>query len=197
MEMTQELSLERGLSFDKTQYEKEFEEHRNLSRTASSGTFKGGLADSSEKTTMLHTSTHLMLAGLRKYLGDHVHQAGSNITQERIRFDFTHGEKVSKDILEKVEVYVNEAIAKGCHVRIEEMAKDEAKASGVEGSFWDKYPERVHVYVVESTDGTIYSKELCGGPHVENTGTIRGKFSIIKEESSSAGVRRVKAILSL
>lgn len=197
MEMIQELSLERGLSFDKTQYEKEFEEHRNLSRTASSGTFKGGLADSSEKTTMLHTSTHLMLAGLRKYLGDHVHQAGSNITQERIRFDFTHGEKVSKDILEKVEVYVNEAIAKGCHVRIEEMAKDEAKASGVEGSFWDKYPERVHVYVVESTDGTIYSKELCGGPHVENTGTIRGKFSIIKEESSSAGVRRVKAILSL
>ena len=197
MKMIQELSLERGLSFDKTQYEKEFEEHRNLSRTASSGTFKGGLADSSEKTTMLHTSTHLMLAGLRKYLGDHVHQAGSNITQERIRFDFTHGEKVSKDILEKVEVYVNEAIAKGCHVRIEEMAKDEAKASGVEGSFWDKYPERVHVYVVESTDGTIYSKELCGGPHVENTGTIRGKFSIIKEESSSAGVRRVKAILSL
>ncbi|QQS61268.1 MAG: alanine--tRNA ligase [Candidatus Moraniibacteriota bacterium] len=195
MEMTQELSLEKGISVDRSQYEKEFEEHRNLSRTASAGTFKGGLADSSEKTTMLHTTTHLMLAGLRKYLGDHVHQAGSNITQERIRFDFTHGEKVESEILKKVEKYVNEAIVNGCHVFIKEMSKDEAKAEGVEGSFWEKYPNRVSVYSVESDDGTIYSRELCGGPHVESTNAISGKFAIIKEQSSGAGIRRVKAVL--
>jgi len=197
MEMTEELAFERNIEIDRDQYEKEFEEHRNLSRTASSGTFKGGLADSSEQTTALHTVTHLMLAGLRMYLGDHVHQAGSNITAERTRFDFTHPEKVSREILDKVEAYVNTAIQKGCRVRVEDMDKEEARLSGVEGSFWEKYPDRVHVYSVEDEEGKIYSRELCGGPHVDSTVAIRGIFRIVKEQSSSAGVRRVKAILEI
>lgn len=194
-EMTVELAQEKGICIDEKEYKKEFEEHRNLSRTASSGIFKGGLADQSEKTTKLHTLTHLLLAGLRLYLGDHVHQAGSNITAERTRFDFTHPEKVDKDVLEKIEKYVNNAISQGCYVRIEEMDKKEAKEKGVEGSFWEKYPDRVHVYSVEDAQGNVYSRELCGGPHVENTDKIQGTFHIIKEQSSSAGVRRIKAIL--
>jgi len=194
-EMTEELARERGIAIDSKEYEREFEEHRNLSRTASAGTFKGGLADASEKTTALHTVTHLMLAGLRKYLGDHVHQAGSNITAERTRFDFTHPEKVDRKTLDEVESYVNEAIAKGCRVRVEEMDKQAARDAGVEGSFWEKYPERVKVYIVEDGEGAIYSRELCGGPHVEETAAIRGTFRITKEQSSSAGIRRVKAVL--
>jgi alanyl-tRNA synthetase len=136
-----------------------------------------------------------MLAGLRKYLGDHVHQAGSNITAERSRFDFTHPEKVSREVLDQVEAYVNEAIQKRASVEIVQMKKEEAKASGVEGSFWEKYPDVVNVYQIKAYDGSIYSRELCGGPHVENTGTITGIFKIVKEEASSAGVRRVKAVL--
>jgi alanyl-tRNA synthetase len=145
---------------------------------------------------MLHTATHLMLAGLRKYLGDGVHQAGSTITEERTRFDFMHPEKVSREILDKVEAYVNEAIAKKCAMTTEVMEKGKAKEAGVEGSFWEKYPEKVTVYAVKSADGTVYSQELCGGPHVGNTGEIVGQFKIVKEEASSAGVRRIKAILS-
>lgn len=175
----------------------EFQKHQELSRTASAGKFKGGLADHSEKVTALHTATHLMLAGLRKELGDGVHQAGSNITEERTRFDFTHPEKVSRDILGRVEAYVNEAISKGAVVTTEIMDKAAAKEAGVEGSFWEKYPEKVTVYRVQAPDGTIYSQELCGGPHVASTKNIAtfGTFKITKEEASSAGVRRVKAIL--
>jgi len=195
LEMTEELASERGISVDADAFQEEFRKHQELSRTASAGKFKGGLADHSEKVTMLHTSTHLMLAGLRKYLGDHVHQAGSNITEERTRFDFTHPEKVSREILDKVEAYVNEAIAAGCPMTVEQVPKEEAKAQGVEGSFWEKYPEKVNVYMAKSDEGTVYSAELCGGPHVGNTGDIKGKFRIIKEEASSAGVRRVKAVL--
>ena len=136
-----------------------------------------------------------MLAGLRKYLGEHVHQAGSNITAERTRFDFTHGEKVDRGTLDKVEAYVNEVIRNKCNVVIEEMDKNTAMESGVEGSFWERYPDIVNVYMIRSSDGTIYSKELCGGPHVKNTGDIKGTFKITKEEASSAGVRRVKAVL--
>ncbi|MCR4330858.1 MAG: alanine--tRNA ligase, partial [Patescibacteria group bacterium] len=166
-----------------------------LSRAGAEQKFKGGLSDTGEKTTMLHTCTHLMLAGLRTFLGEGVHQAGSNITAERTRFDFTHPEKVSREVLDKVEQYVNEAIGKGCAVVIEQMPKKEAKEAGVEGSFWEKYPDVVNVYAVKCDDGTVYSRELCGGPHVENTTAIKGVFKIIKEEASSAGVRRVKAIL--
>jgi len=195
LEMTKELAAEYGVSIDARAFKEEFRKHQDLSRTASAGKFKGGLADHSEKVTMLHTSTHLMLAGLRKYLGEHVHQAGSNITEERTRFDFTHPEKVSRDILDDVESYVNEAIAMRCVVAMEQIPKEDAKAQGVEGSFWEKYPETVNVYAVKNDKGTTYSAELCGGPHVANTGDIKGTFRIIKEEASSAGVRRIKAIL--
>jgi alanyl-tRNA synthetase len=195
LEMTEELAAESGVSIDAEAFKDEFRKHQDLSRTASAGKFKGGLADHSEKVTMLHTATHLMLAGLRKYLGDHVHQAGSNITEERTRFDFTHPEKVSREVLEKVEAYVNEAIGKHCPMDMEQVSKTDAKARGVEGSFWEKYPEIVNVYSAKSDDGTVYSAELCGGPHVGNTGDIKGRFRIVKEEASSAGVRRIKAIL--
>lgn len=196
IEMTEELALERGRSIDKEAFKQKMAEHQSLSRRGAEQKFKGGLADSGEVTTMLHTATHLMLAGLRTYLGDHVHQAGSNITAERSRFDFTHTEKVPRDILDKVEAYVNEAIRKGAAVRITQMPKEEAKASGVEGSFWEKYPDVVNVYEIRADDGTVYSRELCGGPHVETTTAIRGTFRIEKEEASSAGVRRVRAVLS-
>jgi len=195
LELTLELASERGVAVDKKEFQAEMEKHQALSRAGAGEKFKGGLADTSEKTTMLHTSTHLMLAGLRKYVGEHVHQAGSNITQERTRFDLTHPEKVPRDILDKVEGYVNEAIGKKCDVVIEEMPKEEAQKAGVEGSFWEKYPDTVNVYKVICSDGSVYSQELCGGPHVKNTGDIKGVFRITKEEASSAGVRRVKAVL--
>ncbi len=179
-------------------FKKKMKEHQALSRAGAAQKFKGGLADTSEETTALHTATHLMLAGLRKYLGEHVHQAGSNITAERTRFDFTHGEKVSREVLDQVEAYVNDAIDKNCAVTMEQVAKEDARSAGVEASFWDKYPDVVNVYTVVAQDGTIYSQELCGGPHVEKTGDIalNGKrFVIEKESASSAGVRRIKATL--
>lgn len=135
-----------------------------------------------------------MLAGLRKVLGDHIHQAGSNITAERLRFDFTHPEKMTPEQISAVENYVNEAISSGLTVTMTNMDKNEAKASGVEGSFWEKYPDIVKVYSMVGANGVTYSRELCGGPHVENSQDM-GKFKIIKEESSSSGVRRIKAVL--
>jgi len=195
IEMTKEIAEENDIKVDEKGFHEEMKKHQKLSRKGAEQKFKGGLADSSEITTMLHTATHLMLAGLRKYLGNGVHQAGSNITEERLRFDFTHPEKVDRETLGKVEEYVNEAIGKKCDVVMEQMPKEEAQKTGVEGSFWEKYPEVVTVYCVKCEDGTIYSQELCGGPHVKNTEDINGVFKIKKEESSSAGVRRVKAIL--
>lgn len=197
IELTQEIAKEQGIVVDMAGFNEEFKKHQDLSRTASAGKFKGGLADNSAKVTAYHTATHLMLAGLRKELGSGIHQAGSNITEERTRFDFTHPEKVSREILDRVEVYVNEAIASGAVVATVIMDKEAAKAAGVEGSFWEKYPEKVTVYQVAAPDGTVYSRELCGGPHVVTTADIAsfGKFKIIKEEASSAGVRRVKAVL--
>lgn len=135
-----------------------------------------------------------MLAGLRKVLGAHVHQAGSNITAERLRFDFTHPEKMTPEQVAAVENYVNTAISSGLTVTVTNMDKNEAKESGVEGSFWEKYPDIVKVYSMVGADGVSYSRELCGGPHVENSKEM-GKFKIMKEESSSAGVRRIKAVL--
>ncbi len=197
IELTQELAVEQGRTIDIAAFKAAMEKHAEDSRAGADQKFKGGLADSGEVTTALHTSTHLMLAALRKFLGTHVHQAGSNITAERTRFDFTHGEKVPADILQKVEDYVNEAISKDARVTIEQVPKDKARADGVEGSFWEKYPDTVNVYTVKSADGTVYSQELCGGPHVEHTGAIGsvGQFKILKEEASSAGVRRIKAVL--
>lgn len=198
LELIREELSNYGMGVHREEFEEEFkrnfEQHQSLSRTASSGKFKGGLADHSEKTTALHTATHLMLAGLRKFLGDGVHQAGSNITEERTRFDFTSPEKVSREVLDQVEAYVNEAIQKGTVVKTEVMDKEVARASGVEGSFWEKYPEKVTVYRVVAPDGTVYSEELCGGPHVTHTSGM-GRFRIVKEEASSAGVRRIKAVL--
>jgi alanyl-tRNA synthetase len=195
--MTQELAQEKNITLNIEEFREEFEKHRNLSRTASAGKFKGGLADHSAKVTAFHTATHLMLAGLRRELGNSVHQAGSNITEERTRFDFTYPEKVSREILDRVETHVNEAIQKGAVITTTIMEKSAAKSAGVEGSFWEKYPEKVTVYRVEAPDGTVYSQELCGGPHVTTTKDIAafGTFKIIKEEASSAGVRRIKAIL--
>lgn len=195
LELTLELAKEKGLEVDVAAFEKQMEEHQELSRTSSVGKFKGGLAGQSEKTTALHTATHLMLAGLRKELGSDIHQAGSNITEERLRFDFTHPQKVEREILDRVETFVNNIIAQGCEVRSEVMGKEEARARGVEGSFWEKYPDQVTVYTVQGADGTIYSQELCGGPHVANTNELQGTFKILKEEASSAGVRRIKAVL--
>lgn len=194
-EMTEELARERSMTVDSEGFKKEMKEHQDLSRSGSEQKFKGGLADAGEKTKMFHTCTHLLLAGLRKYLGPEVHQAGSNITHERMRFDFTYPVKVEQDVLDKVEEYVNAAIKKHCVVRIDTMEKENAKEAGVEGSFWDKYPDKVTVYTVEDAEGVLYSQELCGGPHVENTGDIQGVFKIVKESSSSAGVRRIKAVL--
>jgi alanyl-tRNA synthetase len=198
LEMTEELAREKGVTIDKVAFQAEFKKHQDLSRTASAGKFKGGLADHSAKVTAYHTATHLMLAALRKELGDGVHQAGSNITEERTRFDFTYPEKVPREVLDRVESYVNEAIKAGATVGTTVMDKDVAKSEGVEGSFWEKYPEKVTVYQVVAPDGTIYSRELCGGPHVVTTADIAtfGTFKIVKEEASSAGVRRIKAVLA-
>ncbi|QQS20546.1 MAG: alanine--tRNA ligase [Candidatus Moraniibacteriota bacterium] len=193
-EMTKEIAEERGIEVPTEDFQEEFKKHQELSRTASAGKFKGGLADVSEKTTALHTATHLLLAGLRKFLGESVHQAGSNITEERTRFDFTFPEKVSRETLTRVEEYVNEAIASRASVETEVLDKEVARASGVEGSFWEKYPDKVSVYRVRGENGTLYSQELCGGPHVRTTEGM-GRFRIVKEEASSSGVRRIKAVL--
>lgn len=194
LEMTIELAREQGLTVDTEGFNKAFAEHQEKSRTAAAGKFAGGLADHSGETTALHSTCHLMLAGLRKILGDHIHQAGSNITAERLRFDFTHPEKMTPEQLQAVENYVNEAIDSGLIVTMTNMAKEEARANGVEGSFWEKYPDIVKVYSMVGGNGITYSKELCGGPHIENSKDM-GRFKIIKEESSSAGVRRIKAVL--
>jgi alanyl-tRNA synthetase len=201
LEQVFEEFLERDIVIDtdklQSMFNSRFERHQELSRTANVGKFKGGLADNSAKVTALHTATHLMLAALRKELGDNVHQAGSNITEERTRFDFTYDEKVPREILDKVEAFVNEAITAKAQRSIVTMDKSEARALGVEGSFWEKYPEQVTVYEFKDENGTVYSQELCGGPHVENTEEIIpfGRFVITKEEASSRGVRRIKAVL--
>lgn len=135
-----------------------------------------------------------MLAGLRKVLGDHVAQAGSNITAERLRFDFTHSEKMTPEQLKAVEDYVNAAIESRATMVMTEVAKEEAKATGVTGSFWEKYSDIVKVYTMTGPDGTVWTRELCGGPHVAATEGM-GHFHIVKEEASSAGVRRIKAVL--
>lgn len=163
--------------------------HQELSRTASAGMFKGGLADASEQTTKLHTAAHLMLAALRRVLGDQVLQRGSNITAERLRFDFSYPQKMTPEQIKQVEGLVNEQISKNIPVNREEMALEDAKTSGAMGVFGSKYGERVTVYTIGD-----FSKEICGGPHVESIGVL-GKFKITKEESSSSGVRRIKAIL--
>jgi alanyl-tRNA synthetase len=190
VEITEELAAEKGIKVDKAGFMAELTKHQELSRTASAGKFKGGLADSSEATTRLHTAAHLLLAALRQVLGDHVSQKGSNITAERLRFDFSHPEKMTPEQIAEAERLVNEAIAKRFDVTCEEISLEEAKNTGAMGVFDSKYGEQVKVYTAGD-----FSREICGGPHVNNTGDL-GHFTIVKEESSSSGVRRIKATLS-
>ena len=194
LEMTVELATEAGLKVDFEGFKEAEKKHQELSRAGSAQKFKGWLADDWEETTALHSATHLLLAGLNSVLWGWISQKGSNITPERLRFDFNFDRKVVREELDKVEEYVNNAIAKWCEVELINMDKQEAKDSGVEWSFWEKYPEVVKVYTFADKDWNTYSRELCGWPHVENTKTM-GTFKIKKEESSSRGVRRIKAVL--
>jgi alanyl-tRNA synthetase len=190
VEMTREIATENGFDIDEKSFNEELKKHQDLSRTASAGMFKGGLADNKEETTQLHTVAHLMLAGLRKVLGDHVHQKGSNINGERLRFDFSHPEKMTDEQKKQVEGFVNSAIEAKVPVEMTEMNLDVAKKVAAEGAFENKYGEIVKVYKIEG-----FSNEICGGPHVSNTGDIKGTFKIKKEESSSSGLRRIKAVI--
>jgi alanyl-tRNA synthetase len=178
-------------------FEKNMQEQRQRSQTASKGTFKGGLADASEMTTKLHTAAHLLDAALIKALGKDVHQKGANITAERLRFDFTHHQKVNPEEISKVEAIVNEAIQKDYPVSWQEEDTEEALKTGAVGVFGHKYGDKVKVYYVGDKSAP-FSREICGGPHVEHTGQLAEggkKFKVTKEEASSAGVRRIKAVL--
>lgn len=196
LELINELLAEYALMIDKKEFDLEFKKHQELSRTASAGQFKGGLASHSEKIVRLHTATHLMNAALRQVLGENVWQKGSNITEERTRFDFTHDKKMTPEEISAVEALVNDWIARDLKVKKETMSLEEARTLGAIGVFGEKYAETVSIYTVydPSTDEVI-SREFCGGPHVEHTGVI-GQFKIQKEEASSAGVRRIKGIIS-
>ncbi len=189
IEMTMELAAEKGLTVDEKDFAERFKQHQELSHQGAEQKFKGGLADNSEQTACLHTATHLLQAALRKVLGDEVHQKGSNITAERLRFDFTFGRKMTPEEVKEVERLVNVAIEAKVPVTLEEMTVAEAKAQGAMGLFESKYGERVKVYTMGE-----FSKEICGGPHAQNTGDLVS-FKIQKEESSSAGVRRIKAVI--
>lgn len=191
IEFTSELAQERGYQVDMDGFHKKFEEHQNKSRQGAAGKFAGGLADNNEQTARLHTATHLLNGALRRVLGDEVSQRGSNITSERLRFDFSFGRKVTKEELAQVEAIVNEAIQKNIDVILEEMTPDKAYEEGAVGVFSGKYGEIVKVYTVPG-----YSKEICGGPHAKNTGELVA-FKILKEEASSAGVRRIKAVIEI
>ncbi|MEN6564063.1 MAG: alanine--tRNA ligase [Christensenella sp.] len=190
IELTQELAAERGLKVDLPGFEGAFKAHQELSHTGAEQRFQGGLADHTEETARLHTATHLLQAGLRKVLSsDDVAQKGSNITAERLRFDFSFPRKVTPEELSEVEAFVNEAISRDIDITCEEMTVDEAKQSGAIGLFESKYGSKVKVYTVPG-----FSKEICGGPHASRTGEL-GRFEIKKEEASSSGVRRIKAVL--
>ena len=188
-EVTKELAEENGFSIDMNEFDKLFKEHQEKSRAGSEAKFKGGLAEQNEKTTAYHTATHLLNAALKIVVGKDTHQMGSNITVDRMRFDFNCDHKLTDEEKSKLEEIVNKWIEDGLDVSKEEMTKEEAIASGAECMFIEKYPDIVTVYSI----GDV-SKELCGGPHVKNTSEL-GRFKIKKEESSSAGVRRIKAIL--
>ncbi len=188
-EIIKELGGIKATNLNRGDFDREFEKHQELSRTASAGMFKGGLADASEQTIKYHTAAHLMLAALRKVFGENVLQKGSNITSERLRFDFSYSEKVTPEQIKQIEDLVNEKIKQDLPVVCEELSLEEAKEKGAMGVFDSKYGDRVKVYTIDD-----FSREICGGPHVNRTSEL-GKFKIIKEESASAGVRRIKAIL--
>ena len=189
IELTQELAAEKGFTVDVKGFQEAFAKHQELSRTAMAGDFKSGLGDHSEQTTALHTATHMLQAALRQVLGNEVGQKGSNITPERLRFDFTYHEKMTPEQIKQVEDIVNEQIGRDLKVTVETMSPEEAVKNGAIAFFSSKYGEQVTVYSIGD-----FSKEVCAGPHVEHTGDM-GHFHILKEESSSAGVRRIKAVL--
>jgi len=188
-EVTEELAAENGMKIDKDGFEKLFKEHQEKSRAGAEQKFKGGLAGNGEMETKYHTATHLLNAALRVVLGSHVHQRGSNITADRMRFDFSHPAKMTDEEKQKTEDLVNEWIQAAIPVVHEEMKKEEAIAQGAEAMFIEKYGDIVSVYKIGDK-----SIELCGGPHVSNTSEL-GHFKIKKEESSSSGIRRIKAVL--
>lgn len=189
IELTVELAKEKGYDVDLAGFEEANKQHQELSRSASAGTFKGGLADSSYENAKLHTATHIMLAGLKKMFGNQVIQKGSNITPERLRFDFNLDHKMTEEEIAALEKFVNDAIARNIDVTWEELTLEEAKKQGAHGIFDSKYEAKVKVYTIGDVD-----KQICGGPHAKNTGDLH-HFKIVKEESSSAGIRRIKAIL--
>ncbi len=188
-EITSDLAEEQGFKVDMTEFDKLFKEHQEKSRMGSEQKFKGGLAEQNEQTTKYHTATHLLHKALQIVLGEHAKQKGSNITTERLRFDFSHPEKMTPEQIKEVEDIVNEKIKEDLPVKCEEMTLEEAKKSGATGLFENKYGDKVKVYSIGE-----FSKEICGGPHVSHTGVL-GTFKILKEESSSSGVRRIKAVL--
>jgi len=189
LELTKELAKEKGMVVDEESFQQEFKKHQQLSRQGTEQKFKSGLADHSIETTKLHTAAHLMLAALRKVLGNHVFQKGSNITSQRLRFDFSHPEKMAQDQIKQVEDLVNKIIKKDLEVKCDQMSVEQAKEQSAMGVFEHKYSDQVTVYTVDD-----FSKEICAGPHVKRTGQL-GHFKIIKEESCAAGIRRIKAIL--
>ncbi len=185
LELTIEIASEKGEKINQEEFNREFEKHKTLSRTSSAGIFKGGLANTEDKTIKLHTATHLLQASLRQILGNHVLQKGSNITSERLRFDFSHPQKLTEEELKQVENLVNTKIAADLPVNFSEMDKKEAIKSGALANFTQKYAEKVRVYSIGD-----FSKEICGGPHVVHTNEL-GKFHITKEESAGTGIRRI------
>jgi alanyl-tRNA synthetase len=189
LEVTEELAREKGLSVATAGFDESFKRHQEISQAGASQRFKGGLADNTEDTAKLHTATHLLHAALRQVLGEEVAQKGSNITAERLRFDFSFSRKMTPEEIKAVEALVNDAIAAAYPITYEEMTVEAAKETGAIGLFEARYGSMVKVYSM----GDI-SKEICGGPHAENTADL-GAFKIKKEESSSAGVRRIKAVL--
>lgn len=193
IELTEEIAKENGITIDKQGFFEEMKKHQELSRLGAEQKFKGGLADTSEMSVKYHTATHLLHEALRRVLGDHVEQKGSNITAERLRFDFTYPEKMTDTQKKEVEDLVNQKITGALPVTYEDISIDEARARGAIGLFGEKYGDAVRVYQVGEGDRK-FSLEMCGGPHLENTGTL-GHFKILKEEASSAGVRRIKAVL--
>ena len=195
IEITQELADEKGIKIDLEEYNKEFKRHQDLSRTASSGQFKSGLADDSNATKKLHTATHLLNEALRQVLKDRgIKQKGSNITPERLRFDFNFPRKLTDKELKQIENWVNTRIKDALPITMEELPLKKAFNSGAQGEFGVKYPELVSIYTIGKTTKNYISREICTGPHVENTNEL-GKFKILKEESVAAGIRRIKAIV--
>jgi alanyl-tRNA synthetase len=189
IELTEELAAEQGMTVNRAEFDEAFKKHQELSRAGSEQVFKGGLGDQGEMAVKYHTATHLLHKALRLVLGDHVAQKGSNITAERMRFDFSHGAPLSDQELARVEAMVNEQIRRDLPVTMAVMSLDTAKASGAIALFGEKYETQVKVYTVGD-----FSQEVCGGPHVDHTGVL-GTFKIQKEQSSSAGVRRIRAVL--